>query len=177
VARVAFAPNVRGTVWGGSIAAVTLTAGLYAAWPRVAGWLAQARVPLLANGVLLLVIGADLVQYGQWAALRTYKNVTASALVGQWLPPGTLVEGKLANGLALDNRIRPIFVGNGFGNADGGVRPDVRYILTYTSPRMGYEGSAILDVLGANRGWRIIHEFDVAETPGGHDRAALIEKP
>ena len=44
-----------------------------------------------------------------------------------------------------------------------GVRPDVRYILTYTSPRMGYEGSAILDVLDANRGWKIVHEFDVAE--------------
>ena len=55
--------------------------------------------------------------------------------------------------------------------------PDVRYILTYTSPRLGYEGSAILEVLDANRGWKVIHEFDVAETPGGHDRAALIEKP
>ncbi len=135
LARVAFAPHVRATVWAGSIAAVALTAGLYAAWPRVAGWLARARVPLLANGLLLLVIGADLVQYGQWAAIRTYKNVTASTLVGQWLPPGTLVEGKLANGLALDNRIRPVFVGSGFGNDEDGLRPDVRYILTYTSPR------------------------------------------
>jgi len=53
----------------------------------------------------------------------------------------------------------------------------VRYILTYTSPRLGYEGSAILGVLDAHPGWKVIHEFDVAETPGGHDRAALIEKP
>jgi len=96
---------------------------------------------------------------------------------GQWLSPGTLVEGKLANGLALDNRIRPIFVGNGFGNDEDGLRDDVRYILTYTSPRLGYEGSAILGVLDAHPGWKVIHEFDVAETPGGHDRAALIEKP
>jgi len=177
LARAAFAPQVRATVWAGSIAAVGLTAGLYAAWPSVSGWLARRRAPLLANGLLLLVIGADLVQYGQWAARRTYKNVTASTLVGQWLPPGTLVEGKLANGLALDNRIRPIFVGNGFGNDEDAFRPDVRYILTYTSPRLGYEGSAILDVLDANRGWKILREFDVAETPGGHDRAALIEKP
>jgi len=177
LARVAFAPQVRATVWAGSITAVALTAGLYAAWPRVAGWLALGRVPILANGLLLLIIGADFVQYSQWAAMRTYKNVTASTLVGQLLPPGTLVEGKLANGLALDNRIRPIFVGHGFGNYEDRLRPDGRYILTYTSPRIGYEGSAILDVLDANRGWKVIHEFDVAETPGGHDRAALIEKP
>jgi len=177
LARAAFAPHVRATVWAGSMGAVALTAGLYAAWPRVAGWLARPRAPLFANGLLLLAICIDLVQYGQWAAIRTYKNVTASTLVGQWLPPGTLVEGKLANGLALDNRIRPIFVGNGFGNDEDGLRDDVRYILTYTSPRLGYEGSAILGVLDAHPGWKVIHEFDVAETPGGHDRAALIEKP
>jgi len=177
LARAAFAPHVRATVWAGSMGAVALTAGLYAAWPRVAGSLARPRAPLFANGLLLLAICIDLVQYGQWAAIRTYKNVTASTLVGQWLPPGTLVEGKLANGLALDNRIRPIFVGNGFGNDEDGLRDDVRYILTYTSPRLGYEGSAILGVLDAHPGWKVIHEFDVAETPGGHDRAALIEKP
>jgi hypothetical protein len=48
--------------------------------------------------------------------------------------------------------------------------------LTYTSPRLGYEGSQITDVLDASPGWRIIMKFDVAETPSGHDSAALIEK-
>ena len=36
-----------------------------------------------------------------------YKNVDASRLIGQVLPPDTLVQGKLANGLSLENRIRP----------------------------------------------------------------------
>ena len=31
-------------------------------------------------------------------------------------PPETVVQGKLANGLALENRIRPIFIGHEFGN-------------------------------------------------------------
>jgi 4-amino-4-deoxy-L-arabinose transferase-like glycosyltransferase len=178
LARVVFAPGVRPTVWAGAIAAVAMTAYLYAQWPRVGGWLAHGRLPAPAMTALVLaIVAADLVQYGRWAAERTYKNVTASMLVGQWLPPGTIVEGKLANGLALDNRIRPLFVGHGFGNYENRMRSDVRYILTYTSPRLGYEGSVILDVLDANRGWKAIHEFDVAETPGGHDRAALIEKP
>ena len=93
------------------------------------------------------------------------------------LPPGTLVQGKLANGLSLENRIRPLFIGHGFGNyTDRKQRDDVRYILTYIAPRIGYEGSQISDVLAAYPGWRIIMTFDVAETPGGHDTAALIEK-
>ena len=47
------------------------------------------------------------------------------------LAPGTLVQGKLANRMALENEIRPVFIGNGFGNyADRFDRDDVRYILT-----------------------------------------------
>ena len=38
---------------------------------------------------------------------RTYANVEASRELARRLPPGTLVHGKLANGLALENRIRP----------------------------------------------------------------------
>ena len=52
----------------------------------------------------------------------------------------------------------------------------MRYILTYTDPAIGYEGDQIVDVLAAYPGWQIIMTFDVAETPSGHDRAALIEK-
>ena len=96
---------------------------------------------------------------------------------GRILPPGTMVQGKLANGLSLENRIRPIFIGHGFGNfADRFQREDVRYILTYTAPEIGYEGSQIEDVLAAYPGWRVIMTFDVAETRSGHDKAALIEK-
>ena len=133
----------------------------------------------MASSLLLtaVIVVSDLTQFAQWAALRTYENVNASRLVGEWLPPGTLVHGKLANGLSLENRIRPVFVGRGFGNdEDRAKRPDVRYILTYVEPRLGYEESVILDVLNAHPGWRVIREFDVAETADGHDRAALIRE-
>jgi hypothetical protein len=47
-------------------------------------------------------------------------------------------------------------------------------------PTFGYESQAsdpiILDVLAAAPGWRIVRSFDVAETPGGRDRAVLIDK-
>jgi 4-amino-4-deoxy-L-arabinose transferase-like glycosyltransferase len=126
---------------------------------------------------IVALLGWDLYQYAAWAHRRTYKNYEAMLALGKAIPPGTLVQGKLANGMALENRIRPIFIGHGFGNyADRKARDDVRYILTYTSPRLGYEGSQILDVLDASPGWRIIMSFDVAESPSGHDTAALIEK-
>ena len=111
-------------------------------------------------------------QFGQWAATRTYKNYDASRELGRVLPPGTLVQGKLANGLALENRIRPVFIGHGFGNYDDRKRrDDVRYILTYIAPSLGYEGcDQIQDVLDAYPSWRIIMTFDVAETRPARSR-------
>jgi hypothetical protein len=120
----------------------------------------------------------NLTEYGRWTTQRAEVNVTASEALGRLLAPGTIVQGKLANGLALDNRIKPIFVGRGFGNyEDRLTRTDARYLLTYVTPWKGYEGPVITDVLDGCPGWRILRTFDVAETPGGHDRAALIVKP
>jgi 4-amino-4-deoxy-L-arabinose transferase-like glycosyltransferase len=150
-------------------------------WQAWAGFLAAVRVPLWA-GVAMVVItcGTDLTLYGQWAAGRTQLNYEASRALADLLPPETVVHGKLANGLALENRIVPIFVGRGFGNyADRLERDDARYILTYTTangrPDLGYEGRVILDVLRHYPNQRIIAEFAVDETPGP-DRAALIAK-
>ena len=124
-----------------------------------------------------LFVAWNVFQFADWAVHRSYENYDASVALGRALPPDTLVQGKLANGLALENRIRPIFIGHEFGNYDDRKqRWDVRYILTYTDPAIGYEGDQIVDVLAAYPGWQIIMTFDVAETPSGHDRAALIEK-
>ncbi len=179
IVRMPFFYDVRPSVRASAAAAVLVTLGLYASWKRLGPWLAGQTWSMTAALVMLAVLMAgDLAQFGQWAADRTYKNVTASRLIGEWLPPGTLVQGKLANGLALDNRIRPIFVGRGFGNYDDRLtRTDVRYVLTYLTPWPGYEGPVITDVLDGCPGWRILRTFDVAETAGGHDRAALILKP
>jgi hypothetical protein len=130
-----------------------------------------------AAALLAVLLCWDVYQFAGWAHGRTYKNYQSMLAVGHALPAGTLVQGKLANGLALENGIRPIFIGHDFGNyADRKERWDVRYILTYTDPELGYEGDQILDVLAAYPGWRTIMTFDVAETPSGHDKAALIEK-
>jgi 4-amino-4-deoxy-L-arabinose transferase-like glycosyltransferase len=158
-------------------AAVLLTAVILAAWPRVVQLLAWRWVPRIAAGATILAVLWNTGQFADWAARRTYKNYQASIDVGRALPAGTLVQGKLANGLALENRIRPIFIGHGFGNyTDRKARWDVRYILTYTDPEIGHEGDQIVDVLAAYPGWRIIMTFPVAETASGHDQAALIEK-
>ena len=178
IVRLPFLYEVKLPVRTGAAAAVLLTTVLIASWPRIRLWLTRRTAPTAAAfAVAALLVAGDLVQFTQWAAGRTYRNYEASIALGDVLPEGTLVQGKLANGLALENRIRPLFIGHEFGNyADRKTRDDVRYILSYTRPWLGYEGSQIKDVLEANPGWRIIMEFDVAETPGGHDTAALIEK-
>lgn len=153
-----------------ALAVVTWRRGLGAFMTRA--WTLRAA----AVAVGLMVVG-DLAQFAQWAGLRTYKNVEASRRVGRLLPPGTPVLGKLANGLALENGIRPLYIGQGFGNyGDARLRERVPYVLSYLTPRLGYEGAAILEVLDQSPGWRIIDRFPVAETPGGSDTAGLIVK-
>ena len=158
--------------------AVLLGAVIALTWPKPARLLAGPQWTAGAGlSIALLVAGGQVAQFGQWAIGRSYKNYEASRELGRVLPPETLVHGKLANGLSLENRIRPIFVGREFGNyVDRKRRDDVRYILTYVAPRIGYEGSVIQDVLEAYPDRTIIRTFDVAETPTGHDRAALIDK-
>ncbi len=181
--RVAFLREISPNVRIGAALSVILTVALYATWPRLPRRLARGGgwAPAASLGLALLLAAGQIVQYAQWARGRSYKNYAASVELGRRLPAGTLVHGKLANGLALENRIRPIFVGRGFGNYDDRkTRDDVRYILTYVAPSLGYESQAhdpvILDVINAYPDHRIIMTFDVAETAAGHDRAALIDK-
>jgi 4-amino-4-deoxy-L-arabinose transferase-like glycosyltransferase len=180
--RIGFLREISPNVRLAAAIAVLFTAVVYGTWPRIPRLLARGGWSPAASLVLAaLLAGGHIVQYLQWALGRSYKNYAASVELGRRLPPGTLVHGKLANGLSLENRVRPIFVGRGFGNYDDRkTRDDVRYILTYIAPSLGYESQAhdpvILDVINAYPDHRIIMTFDVAETATGHDRAALIDK-
>jgi 4-amino-4-deoxy-L-arabinose transferase-like glycosyltransferase len=165
-----------------SAALAALAAGLLVwRWRAVTGWLATTRIQPAAAGVLLAIaVTWNLAQYAWWAGHRTTLNYEASVALGTMLPPGTPVQGKLANGLALDNGIRPIFIGNGFGNYDDRLaRDDVRYILTYTQPDLGYEsgqdGLLIVELLARYPNHRIVAQYPVEET-AGPDVAALFEK-
>jgi 4-amino-4-deoxy-L-arabinose transferase-like glycosyltransferase len=178
IVRVGFLYEVKPNVRLAGTLALLATGLLYACWPRVAAWLARQQwTPRAAVLVTALVCAGDLAQFSQWAAGRTYKNVVASRELGRRLPAGTLVHGKLANGLALENRIKPVFVGRNFGNyADRKQRDDVEYILTYVAPCVGYEGPVINEVIEAYPERRVLLTFEVAETTSGHDRAALLTK-
>jgi hypothetical protein len=116
--------------------------------------------------------------YVSWARHHTQLNYQASVDIGELLAPGTLVQGKLANGLALENQIKPIFVGHEFGNWDDRLsRDDVRYILTISLPKEGRESQKGLmrEILERYPNRRVIASFDVDETPE-LDRAILVEK-
>ncbi len=180
--RLAFLYEIKPNVRLAAGIAVACTAAVYATWPRVPRALSQRGwSPAAGVAVAILVAAGQVAQFAQWAAGRSYKNYRASIEVGRRLPAGTLVHGKLANGLSLENAIRPIFIGRGFGNyEDRKTRDDVRYILTYVAPSLGYESQArnpvVKDVIDAYPNQRIVMTFDVAETATGHDRAALIDK-
>jgi 4-amino-4-deoxy-L-arabinose transferase-like glycosyltransferase len=174
--RLGFLYEVRPAVRLGALLAIAAASALYLTWPRFAAWCSQGPWPRTAATTLVaIMIAGDLAQYGQWLLRRTYANYAAMVELGACLPPGTLVQGKLANGLSLENRIRPVFVGSGFGNFDDRLsRTDIRYLVTYTRPRLGYEGRVILDVL-SQRPWRVVRTFRVSESTSGDDEAALIE--
>jgi 4-amino-4-deoxy-L-arabinose transferase-like glycosyltransferase len=179
--RLGFLYEIRPNVRIAAVLALVVTAAVYATWPRFPRALSSTWSPAASALLAVILCVGQVGQYVQWAAGRTYENYEASVELGRVLPPGTLVHGKLANGLSLENRIKPIFVGRGFGNyADRKTRDDVRYILTYIAPSVGYESQrknpVIQDVLDAYPNRKIIMTFDVAETATGHDRAALIDK-
>ena len=160
---------------------VAIVALLLAFWGPVISWLAARRVSFYAAVVLVtLSMAWNVGQYVRWASTHQYLNYNASVEIGRLLVPGTVVQGKLANGMALENRIRPIFVGNGFGNyADRFDRNDARYILTYGLPQVGFESGVssglIPGILDHYPNRRIVATFEVDETPGP-DEAWLIEK-
>jgi hypothetical protein len=164
-------------------AALALAATLLVivSWRRTMATIGQRRMPGRVAAVLIaLCLVSDVWQFTAWARVRAHHNYDASVAIGQLLPAGTLVQGKLANGLSLDNRIRPIFVGNGFGNyANRFDAGQGRYILTYDLPRIGYESSdgsgLIQGILDHFPRHRTIATFEVDETAGA-DEAALIDK-
>jgi 4-amino-4-deoxy-L-arabinose transferase-like glycosyltransferase len=173
--------NFRTTVRYSAAIPVIWTVALLFRWRKIHQMASGQRLaPALVGVLLAIAVGFNLIEYSQWAAHAQDYNYRASIEVGAIVPPGTLIQGKLANGLSLDNRIRPIFIGNGFGNyADRLQRDDVRYILTYTLPRVGYEsghdGRLITELLERYPNRHDVASFEVDETPAP-DRATLIDK-
>jgi 4-amino-4-deoxy-L-arabinose transferase-like glycosyltransferase len=175
------AGNFRSAVRGSAFIAIAWTLAMIVRWSPIYTVFSRARVsPAVATALVAVAVTFNLIEYGQWATHAGDYNYRASIEVGRLVDSGTLVHGKLANGLALENRIRPIFIGNGFGNyADRLQRHDVRYILTYTLPRVGYEsgheGRLIVELLERYPNRREVASFEVDETPA-LDRATLIDK-
>ena len=184
IARVIFSADVqvgvyRGAVRSSLVIAAIATLALTLGWSAITSWLARRR---LSFGIGAALVAAMVLwngwQYGRWVTNARDLNYRASIALGASVPEGTAIHGKLANGLSLENRIRPIFVGRDFGNyADRLSRDDVRYILTYELPREGYESQPglIREILDRYPQRRVVATFDVDETPGP-DRAVLIEK-
>ncbi len=113
---------MRPEVRGGALLALAAAAAVWVFRRRLTAAARQPWTPAAAVVVVAILSAGSVAQFIQFAAGRSYENVEASRELGRRLPPGTLVHGKLANGLALENRIRPIFVGRKFGNYEDRLR-------------------------------------------------------
>lgn len=187
LARIVFASDIddrryfRTVVQLSAAIAFLLTCSVIAGWRTVVGRLSEIWVsPAFATLVVLGVCGYDVMQYALWAGSRTSLNYEASRTLGDALPAETLVQGKMANALDLENRIRPIFVGRGFGNyEDRFDRNDVRYILTYIASRPYVESSPglIKEIIDRYPRREIDATFQVGlDETGVSDRVALLDK-
>ena len=187
IVRMLFASDIeerhyfRTAVQLSAVIALLLTFNLITAWRWLIGRLSEIWVsPVFATLVVAAVCGYDLIEYVNWAAQRTSITYEASRKLGETLPAETLVQGKMANALDLENRIRPVFIGREFGNYDDRFdRNDVRYILTYIASRPYVESSPglIKEILDRYPNKEIVTtlKVDVDET-GVSDRVALFDK-
>jgi hypothetical protein len=159
--------------------AVLSGVAVFVFWRQIAGWLSRRSVDAIAAILLAAVsVGGNLFQFARWARHHSDLNYQASVALGDFLPPGTLVHGKLANGLDLENQIKPVFVGRGFGNYEDRLsRDDARYILTISLPTEGRESQQGLmrEIIDHYPNRRVVATFDIDETPG-KDQAVLIDK-
>ena len=111
---------------------------------------------------------------------RQYTNHSASIELGRILATRHARAGQTRERHVARKQDQADLIGHGFGNYDDRLqRDDVRYILTYTSPSLGFESQAgsdmIQQILNRYPERRVVATFDVNET-GGPDRAALIDK-
>jgi hypothetical protein len=187
IARIVFASDIEDrryfkvVVPMSSVLACLLAFYVITGWRTVVGRLSEIWVsPRFALAVVIAVCGYDVMQYAVWSNSRTYLNYEASKKLGEILPADTLVQGKMANGLALENRIRPVFVGREFGNyADRFDRDDVRYILTYIAPQPYVESPTglIKEILDRYPTKQIVTTLQVEiDETGSADRVALFDK-
>jgi 4-amino-4-deoxy-L-arabinose transferase-like glycosyltransferase len=163
-----------------ALAAVVLSGLLVWRWRTIWPALGSARMRAVGAGLVTIAVVWNVSLFAGWARHRTTYNHDAAVALGRLVPAGAPVLGKLANGMALESQIRPLFVGNGFGNFEDRLRrDDARYILTYDLPRIGYESSdgsgLIQGILEHYPRRRTIATFEVDETRAP-DRAILVDK-
>jgi hypothetical protein len=164
-----------------SVLALLLTFNLIVGWRTVVGRLSEIWVtPLFAAVVVVAVCGYDVVEYAGWAAHRTTLSYDTSRALGGTIPAEALVQGKMANALDLENRIRPVFIGRGFGNyEDRFDRNDVRYILTYIAAQPYVESSPglIKEILDRLSDKKVVTIFRVPlDETGVSDQVVLYDK-
>ena len=114
---MAFLYEVRPNVRLAAALATLLSAALYATWPRTARWLAG-PVERAALGLLvatLVAAGRSRSPSSGPPAGRTRTTPPHSSSAGRCRPARSY-HGKLANGLALENRIKPVVRRREFGN-------------------------------------------------------------
>jgi 4-amino-4-deoxy-L-arabinose transferase-like glycosyltransferase len=82
----------------------------------IEGWRRRLSRPVAVTVIVTAALGANLWQYGQWAAGRSYTIYETSRTLDDLIPPGSYVftdDGTVS--LSWENRMRPLFVHNWYG--------------------------------------------------------------
>jgi len=90
--------------------------------------------------LMALIFLIFFIQYLSWFSQLDYTYISISRDIGRILPERIKVQGSMASAFSLENKIFPIFIGEGYANyRDMLNRTDVKYVITYIYPGKGYE--------------------------------------
>lgn len=126
--------------------------------------------------LLVFSLVINLGQYAHWVIRKDYTYYRASKQLGNILKPSTPVQGDAAIALSLENKIKPIFIGDGWSNdRDVLKRDDVEHILVFPDLRFN---NNIQKLLLAYHDATKIAEFELYDAfpPDGAKRAILLKK-
>jgi len=115
--------------------------------------------------ILAAIFVIFLIQYLSWVTQLDYTAYSTSIELGEILPEKIKVQGTMASSVSLENKICsiPIMDINSDSNIDVLNRTDIKYIITYVYPKIGYGSPATAKLLQSYPNAKLIKQWRTSE--------------
>jgi len=115
--------------------------------------------------ILAAIFVIFLVQYLSWITQLDYTAYSTSMELGKILPEKIKVQGTMASSVSLENKIFsiPIMDINPDSNIDVLNRTDIKYIITYIYPKIGYGSPTTAKLLQSYPNAKLIKQWRTSE--------------